>query len=135
MTDDLTKLAEAWVEAAEYFTQLARENPGLLDEDQLALAYLDAQERRDAARAAFTAAAAKVGEREAELRSALRWAISEIDRNTCQHDETHRGGAIWTICDLCDKKWADDEGGFKPYVENPRLTKARRALAPQGAER
>ena len=31
--------------------------------------------------------------------------------NTCLHEETHRGGAIWTICDQCGAKWADDEGG------------------------
>lgn len=21
------------------------------------------------------------------------------ERNTCQHQQTHRGGAIWTVCD------------------------------------
>lgn len=37
----------------------------------------------------------------------LRWA----DLQWCAHDETHRGGAIWEICDQCGAKWADDEGG------------------------
>jgi hypothetical protein len=62
------------------------------------------------------------------LRNSLRWAIREIERSTCTHEETHRGGAIWTICDHCDSKWADDEGGFVPYVEPPELIEARAAL-------
>lgn len=41
------------------------------------------------------------------LRSVLEYA----ERETCTHEETHRGGAIWEICDSCGKKWADDEGG------------------------
>lgn len=38
--------------------------------------------------------------------------------NTCQHENTHRGGAIWEICDDCAAKWADDRGG-KPKWEDP----------------
>lgn len=41
------------------------------------------------------------------LKSVLQYA----ERETCTHEETHRGGAIWEICDSCGKKWADDEGG------------------------
>ena len=41
------------------------------------------------------------------LQSVLEYA----ERETCTHEETHRGGAIWEICDSCGKKWADDEGG------------------------
>jgi hypothetical protein len=41
------------------------------------------------------------------LRSVLEYA----ERETCTHEETHRGGAIWEICDRCGMKWADDEGG------------------------
>ncbi len=41
------------------------------------------------------------------LRSVLEYA----ERETCTHEETHRGGSIWEICDFCGKKWADDEGG------------------------
>lgn len=36
----------------------------------------------------------------------------------CQHEETHRGGVIWEICDQCSAKWADDEGG-KPEFKWP----------------
>lgn len=38
--------------------------------------------------------------------------------NTCQHENTHRGGGIWEICDECGAKWADDRGG-KPKWEDP----------------
>lgn len=32
--------------------------------------------------------------------------LKHAERNTCLHEETHRGGAIWTICDQCGAKWA-----------------------------
>ena len=32
------------------------------------------------------------------------------------HENTHRGGAIWTICDDCGQKWADDEGGMPGFA-------------------
>lgn len=37
--------------------------------------------------------------------------LNYAERQICPHDTTHRGGAIWEICDDCGKKWADDEGG------------------------
>ena len=33
------------------------------------------------------------------------------EQQVCLHEETHRGGVIWEICDSCGAKWADDEGG------------------------
>lgn len=55
-----------------------------------------------------------------------------MDINTCLHEETKRGGTIWTICCYCDKKWADDEGGFVPRVDAPEVATARRVLADVG---
>ena len=46
----------------------------------------------------------------------------------CTHEETHRGGTIWTICDACGQKWADDEGGFQPYAEPQWISNARTLL-------
>lgn len=51
--------------------------------------------------------------------------LKHIDANTCCHEETYRGGAIWTICSSCGKKWADDEGGFAAYEEPPAIASAR----------
>lgn len=48
---------------------------------------------------------------------------------TCMHEETHRGGAIWEICDLCGAKWADDKGGKPAYEHPPELDDAENALA------
>jgi hypothetical protein len=48
------------------------------------------------------------------MRDLLYWA----ENNICLHEETHRGGAIWEICDACGAKWADDEGG-KPASTTP----------------
>lgn len=62
------------------------------------------------------------------LGSALKDRLNHYDRETCTHEETHRGGAIWTICDGCGKKWADDEGGFIPYSEPLFVSCARQLL-------
>ncbi len=44
---------------------------------------------------------------------ALDAASSAIVAGICFHENTHRGGVLWTICDDCGQKWADDRGGFK----------------------
>lgn len=59
---------------------------------------------------------------------ALKDLLDHVDRITCQHDDTHRGGVIWTICDGCGRKWADDEGGFVPYKDAPAVAIARATL-------
>lgn len=45
------------------------------------------------------------------LVKALRGLLNYAERKTCLHDETHRAGLIWEICDSCGKKWSDGEGG------------------------
>ena len=62
-----------------------------------------------------------------KLRTALQELLTYAERQTCQHDDTHRAG-IWTVCDTCGRKWADDEGGFIPYEEPKAFTKAREVL-------
>lgn len=57
---------------------------------------------------------------------ALQAMLNRDELNTCQHENTHRGGAIWTICDDCNDKWADDEGG-KPKWKDPKEWIAARA--------
>lgn len=54
--------------------------------------------------------------------------IDLVERNTCTHEETYRGGAIWTICSDCGEKWADDEGGFIPYKQPEALKAAYKLL-------
>jgi hypothetical protein len=61
---------------------------------------------------------ARVSEATRELVDGLRKAITQAEIRICTHDETHRGGAIWEICDQCGAKWADDEGG-KPEFKWP----------------
>ena len=56
---------------------------------------------------------------------ALRALLDHVDRNTCEHEETYRGGFIWTICSGCGRKWADDQGGFVPYSDAPAVAAAR----------
>ncbi|MGZ2787323.1 hypothetical protein AAER32_12855 [Pseudomonas aeruginosa] len=55
--------------------------------------------------------------------------VSEVERKTCCHEETHRGGAIWEICDSCGEKWADDEGGKPEFAWPESVEKAREFLA------
>lgn len=62
------------------------------------------------------------------LRKALAKLLDRDERNTCQHDETHRGGFLWEICDGCGAKWADDEGGKPEWVDPPEWIEARAAL-------
>lgn len=80
-----------------------------------------------ASRAALTSAPAT------DVRTVLADLLDIVDSNTCVHESTHRGGAIWTICDGCGMKWADDEGGFVPHQDAPAVVAARAALriAPQ----
>jgi hypothetical protein len=54
-----------------------------------------------------------------EVREALASLLRRDESNTCPHEETHRGGCIWEICNWCGAKWADDEGG-KPPFEAPK---------------
>ena len=61
------------------------------------------------------------------LVKALTNLLSYAERQICTHEETHRGGAIWEICDMCGAKWADDEGG-KPDFEWPAEIEAARGL-------
>ena len=62
------------------------------------------------------------------LKTALTGLLHHAQRQECLHEDTHRGGAIWTICDACGAKWADDEGGFPGYEEPEPLARAREAL-------
>lgn len=63
------------------------------------------------------------------VRKVLADLLQYVVTNECTHEDTHRGGSIWTICDACDRKWADDEGGFQPYSEPPEVAAARAMLA------
>lgn len=65
----------------------------------------------------------------AEDEAVLQALLDHVDRETCVHENTHRGGGIWTICDDCGRKWADDRGGFKPYSDPPAVANARAHLA------
>ena len=64
-----------------------------------------------------------------ELLKSLRWAVREIERNTCSHEDTEQLGFIWTRCRMCGKQWADDEGGFVPHKDCEELEAARSAIA------
>ena len=63
----------------------------------------------------------------------LKKLVSEIERNTCEHEETYRGGVIWEICSFCDAKWADDRGG-KPEFKWPECVEQARDLIYSSAQ-
>lgn len=63
-----------------------------------------------------------------QLYSVLNRLVSFVDNQICRHEETHRGGLIWEICDFCGAKWADDEGGKPKFVEPKEVSDAYRAL-------
>jgi hypothetical protein len=64
-----------------------------------------------------------------DLRAALEKLLRYVDDNTCVHETTKRGGSIWTICEDCGRKWADDEGGFVPHQDATEVAAAREVLA------
>lgn len=66
---------------------------------------------------------------EPELWRALSDLLDHVDAETCTHESTHRGGAIWTICDNCHAKWADDRGGFKSHEDAPAVAAARAIIS------
>jgi hypothetical protein len=68
------------------------------------------------------------------LREALKKCLAKIDSEICTHEDTYRGGAIWTICHGCGMQWADDRGGFKPYQDPQWLTEIRSALSTKEQE-
>lgn len=69
--------------------------------------------------------------REKVMRDLLQYAEVQI----CTHEETHRGGAIWEICDSCGAQWADDCGGKPKFKWPDAILNARAYLAalPPGA--
>jgi len=73
--------------------------------------------------------AGKVVEINRELVEALTNMLARDKRNTCQHEETHRGGVLWEICDNCKASWADDQGGKPPWSDPPEWIAAEAALA------
>ena len=87
---------------------------------------------QDELRAIVAANSAQQGEVQ-RLREALKHLLSYAERQICEHEETHRGGAIWEICDMCGAKWADDEGG-KPEFMWPDEIKAAHAALLASAE-
>lgn len=61
--------------------------------------------------------------------AALSALLRRDQRNTCMHDETHRGGAIWEICDQCGARWADDKGGRPEWKDPPEWVEAEAVLS------
>lgn len=55
--------------------------------------------------------------------------LSYVHSKECLHEDTYRGGAIWTICRSCGRKWADDDGGFEEYTTPKAISDVEEALA------
>ncbi len=58
---------------------------------------------------------ASIKDDHSSLRETLEATLRHLYDVTCAHENTHRGGAIWTICDDCGQKWSDDRN---PKPEN-----------------
>lgn len=98
--------AEQYIDLA---FKLRKNNPGSLSHDIAAC-------RLDQAAADIK----ELNKRIQKLEEALRNLISFASKEVCPHDETHRGGAIWEICNQCGQSWADDKGG-KPEFKWPEV--------------
>lgn len=63
-----------------------------------------------------------------DIKQVLSDLLAYAENQTCSHESTHRGGAIWEICDDCGAKWADDQGGKPEYVRPPEFEAAEQML-------
>lgn len=84
-------------------------------------------------RAAVGAAQPVVNQSLTTEREAFQRLLEYAESQICTHEETHRGGAIWEICDQCGAMWADDEGGRPEFAWPKEIEDARAALAQQAS--
>ena len=54
-----------------------------------------------------------------EVERVVRALLERDEQNTCTHEETHRGGFLWEICDQCGAKWAEEQGGKPDWTDPP----------------
>lgn len=115
---DLEELTEYWHRETNYVNEKVDDAFKAAQDHAYALGLKRGDEERSRLHAA-----------NAELVEALSDLLVRDERNTCQHDETHRGGAIWEICDACGAQWADDMGGKPEWKDPVEWDKARAALS------
>ena len=65
-----------------------------------------------------------------EWRDLVQSLVDHIVGETCLHENTQRGGAIWEICDDCGAQWADDRGG-RPDFQWPEIVERANAALSQ----
>ena len=65
-----------------------------------------------------------VGMTKDQVTKTIKKIINFAEMYQCEHEEVYRGGSIWTICQQCGKKWADDEGGYVPYEQPKEIIEA-----------
>ena len=80
------------------------------------------------ARSIYEARLAEDAKVQAGLVEALQDLLAYAESQICSHEETHRGGAIWEICDICGDCWADDDGGKPPRQDPEEIVATRSAL-------
>lgn len=64
----------------------------------------------------------------AQLSSALKPLLSFAERQICRHEETHRDGLFWEICDNCGAILPVGKGGKSEFVEPKEIKDAYRVL-------
>jgi hypothetical protein len=122
----LREAAERVVDARFEYDRSSRDWPGTHYEREMKDELLTA--RAVWAEPAHPAAVLALLDECEKLREALKRLLDRDERNTCQHEDTHRGGFLWEICDSCGAKWADDEGGKPQWRDPPEWIEARAAL-------
>lgn len=64
----------------------------------------------------------------AALVNVLEDLVSEIENNTCLHENTYRRGIIWEFCEDCGEEWSDHTGGKPEFAWSTSVETARRLI-------
>ena len=121
---------ESIIVACRNHAQAATRLMGDTEERQEHLEYAerDFEEGARFAQGIYEARLAEDAKVRAQLVEALQDLLAYAESQICSHEETHRGGAIWEICDICGDCWADDDGGKPPRQDPEEIVATRSAL-------
>jgi hypothetical protein len=127
LTDEAVA-AEASLYSINMQKTIHEEEPGRFQAFEVGISARSFHDGAQFARSIYEARLAEDAKVRAQLVEALQDLLAYAESQICSHEETHRGGAIWEICDICGDCWADDDGGKPPRQDPEEIVATRSAL-------